>query len=266
MPAKTRRRNGLVSRSAALLLAVGALVALFVGAPLAAGSAWATQGSVPSLVAAYAADPAGLVARLHDLFGPNAKGEGLDFGDDTTAGEIDRAFTWRDDFLAGMTDSSPIKLVNEWTTVISVGDRPVGVATIWINPATDRPELADFTEDGALGTAFTAIPAQAAVVHDTAHSAWFALTGTTLAVLAPGTSGVASDATLATYQQRLVDEAQRPPIAPAAVDQGAINSIIVVVIALVVVVALVILAGRRSIRAMDAETQATAKAQDSAAD
>jgi len=245
-----------VSRGAAFVLAVVALV----GAPLAASSAAATAGSVPSVVAAYAADPAGLLARLDDLFGVGSTGKGLDFGDDTKVGELDRVFVWSDDFLAGKTDAAATKRVNEWTATITIADKPVGVATIWINPAGDAPDLADFTRGASLGAAFAGIPAEATLVHDTAHSAWFTLTDAALTPLDPGSSGVRTTTTLTAYQKTLVAEEAAPPASEATDNRGAINSIVVVVVALIVVAALVVLTGRHSRMTADAAAQASAPA------
>ena len=216
-------------------------VGLAAGPAMAAG---ATQGSVPEIVADYAADPHGLVGRLADLFGKGAGGRGLDFDDSTKVGEIDRAFVWRDDFLAGATDAHPVKRVNEWTATISIAGKPVGVATIWINPSGNVADLADFQEDASMGAAFTGIPADAFLVHDAAHSAWFALEGDTLTVLVPGSSGVDSTTSLLSYRRQL---ATAIPVSPTdgPMNEGTINSIIVIVVAVLAVIAVVVFLGRR---------------------
>lgn len=250
MPAKTT----LASRAAALLIAAATLVL----APLAAGAASASQGSVPAVVADYAADPSGLLFRLEDLFGVGSSGKGLDFGDDTKVGELDRVFAWRDDFLAGATGATPVKLTNQWTSAITIGGKPVGVATIWINPASDEPDLADFAEGASLGTAFTGIPAEAALVQDAAHSAWFTLTADTLTPLVTGDSGVTAPVSLASYQERVVADAAKPPAAPAASNLGAVNSVIVVILALVVVAALIVFTGRSRRTVDDADLRTPA--------
>jgi hypothetical protein len=228
---------------AALAVVVGALV---FGQPVVA-PAGASEGSVPSVVAAYATDPAGLLSRLDDLFGVGAGGKGLDFGDTAEVGELDRVFVWRADFLAGGTGQNPVKRVNEWTATITIAGKPVGVATMWINPAGDVPDLADFTEGASIGAAFADIPAAASLVHDTAHSAWFTLEGDALSPIVEGESGVGAATTLTAYQ-RLIADAGTPVQPVDAANSGAANSIIVVAIAVVVVVGLVLFLGRRSRR------------------
>jgi hypothetical protein len=200
---------------------------------------------VPSVVAAYAADPGGLVARLDDLFGVGATGSGLDFGDTAKVGELDRVFVWRADFLAGVTGPNPIKRVNEWTATVTIADKPVGVATIWINPAGDVPDLANFAAGASIGAAFAGIPATAALVHDPLRSAWFTLEGNDLAPLVAGDSGLESATTLSAYQGLIADAGRS--VAPVeAPNSGAMNSIIVIAIAVVAVVGLVLVLGRRS--------------------
>lgn len=237
MPVKTTRSRVVAARIGALLLSA-AVLAL---APVAAADA--TVGSVPAVVADYAADPHGLLSRLDDLFGRGANGKGLDLTG-ATVGELDRAFGWREDFLAGKTAPTPITLANEWTTTISVGDKPVGVATVFINPDDDAPDLADFTPDAALGAVFAALPADGSLIHDADHGAWFMLSGTALDALVPGDSGVAKSTTLADYQRRLVAEAGKTPPASGP-NQGTINSTIVIVVAVLGVGVLVFFAGRR---------------------
>lgn len=212
------------------------------------------------MVAAYASDPAGLLARLDDLFGVGASGKGLDFGTDTKVGEVDRVWVWREAFLAGSKTSKPTKLVNEWTAAITIADKPVGVAIIWINTETDKPDLADFTMGASLGTAFTGIPADAALVHDTVHSAWFALEGDALTPLVAGTSGVDAATTLSSYQGRVVSEGSGAPATEQPSNQGAINSIVAVGVAILAVAGILILTGRRSRRTMDAAATDTANA------
>jgi hypothetical protein len=226
---------------AALAIAVGALV---IGQPAVATAA-ASEGSVPSVVAAYAADPGGLIARLDDLFGIGATGSGLNFGNTAKVGELDRVFVWRADFLAGVTGPNPIKRVNEWTATVTIADKPVGVATIWINPAGDVPDLADFAEGASVGAAFEGIPATAALVHDPARSAWFTLEGNDLTPIVAGDSGIESVTTLSTYQSHIADAGKS--VAPVDVpNSGAMNSIIVIAIAVVAVVGFVLVLGRRS--------------------
>ncbi len=253
VPVKSTRPRDFAARTVALTLAVAALV----GGP-AAGAAVASEGSVPPVVAAYAADPEGLLARLDNLFGVGAGGEGLDFGTDSKVGEVDRVWVWREAFVAGSKRSKPTKLVNEWTAAITIADKPVGVAIIWINTETDEPDLADFVRGASLGAALTGIPADAALVHDTVHSAWFALEGDVLIPLVAGTSGVGEPTMLAEYQGRLVSEGSGAPAIPQPSSLGAINSIVVVGLAILAVAGILILTGRRQRRAADAAAAAPA--------
>jgi hypothetical protein len=241
---RSGRRAGVAL--AALAVAVGALV---FGQPGVAPAA-ASEGSVPSVVAAYAADPAGLLARLDDLFGVGVGGKGLDFGDTAKIGELDRVFVWRTAFLSGVAGPNPIKLVNEWTATVTIAGKPVGVATIWINPAGDVPDLADFVQGAALGAAFAGIPATAALVHDTTRSAWFTLEGDALTPIVGGDSGVGSVTTLSAYQGLVADVGTPAPRADPP-NSGAMNSIVVVAIAIVAVVGIVLFLGRRSRRLGD---------------
>lgn len=217
--------------AASTLLLAGAATAL-------APAASASDGSVPPEVAAYATDPDGLVARLADLFGPTADGRGIDFDETTTVGQLNRAFVFTDAFLAGESTQTPIELVNEWTAPISLAEQPVGLAVIWINQTTIDPELADFTADAAVATALADVPADAALVHDADRQAWFALTGSELVALVPGSSGVAESTTLGRYQQRIVDAAAdaRAPAEPGAPSLA----VLVIVVSLVVIVGVLV--------------------------
>ena len=246
MPASSIRRRGFpAARVIAMVLASALGLALAAALPLAlalpAAAAPATQGSVPTVVSDYVTAPDGLVARLDDLFGKTADGEGLDLGAATT-GEIDRAFGWRDDFAAGSSGATAITLLNEWTTTISVDGKPVGFATIFINPDSGDPDLADFAAGADLGLAFAALPADVSLIHDSAHTAWFTLAGTTLTAVVPGDSGVTSSTTLDAYQRVL---AQPAVATPAGSNQGTINSVIVIVVAVIAVGAIVFFVGRR---------------------
>jgi len=131
-------------------------------------------GSVPSEVAAYVADGT-LVAQLNDVYGIDASGHGVDFGDTTKTGTVSRVHAWSAALLAGTHDDHPIDLLNEWVVPITIADAPVGLATIWINPASVRPELASFDADPDLATALSTIPDGASLVRDDVSRAWLAL-------------------------------------------------------------------------------------------
>jgi len=233
---------------------VVAVVALLV-APVVAVSAGAVRpaaatGSVPAEVSAYVGSGA-LVARLDDLYGQDAAGGGIDFDDTTKAGAIVRVYGWTPDKLEGRPTDHPVELRNEWIVPITIADAPVGVATVWINPGDAAPELAEFVADAELAVALSAVPSDAALVHDDASSAWFALAAGVLTPLVPGTSGLETPAP--------VDDVAILPPEPAAAtadpaaDAGIAIAIgVVVLLVLVAVAALVIparLARRRPIPA-----------------
>lgn len=223
---------------------VGALGVLAVAGALSGAlvpTASASVGSVPAEVRDYVAD-GGLVARLADLYGPDASGErGIEFDDSTTTGEILRVHVWTDAKLAGEAGASPVRLENEWVVPVAVAEQPVGLATVWINPETVLPELAVFDPDPELATALADVPDAAALVHDAGADAWFALEEGVLAPLVAGRSGLASPAPVD-------DVAVIPPDPDAAATpedtSGLPLAIAVVVVLLVVVVIAAVLPGR----------------------
>ncbi|MEO5534032.1 MAG: hypothetical protein ABIR17_02745 [Pseudolysinimonas sp.] len=163
-------RSAIAVPLAAFLATLFAL-ALMLLAPALTASA---DGSVPSEVASYATDGT-LVAQLNDVYGPDAAGHGVDFDDTTKVGAISRVHVWSAALIAGQHTDHPIDLRNEWVVPITIGDAPVGLATIWINPASVRPELASFDADPDLAIALAAVPEGASVVRDDASRAWLAL-------------------------------------------------------------------------------------------
>jgi len=170
------------------------LTALLVVAPILGASmstAWAAvpaEGSVPSEVAAYVADGS-LVAQLNDVYGVNAAGDGIEFDETTTTGVIERVHHYSAELTSGEDTDHPLDLVNEWVVPISIAEEPVGLATIWINPASVRPELALFEADAELATALSAVPDGSSLVHDEVNSAWLALSDDgILTPLVPGST------------------------------------------------------------------------------
>ncbi|HXR43170.1 MAG TPA: hypothetical protein VN759_00100, partial [Pseudolysinimonas sp.] len=124
-------------RTRALLMAAGAAAVL--GATvLGAAPASASLGSVPAEVGAYVSSGA-LVARLGDLYGPGKHGAGIDFDATTKPGPISRVYEWTQDRYAHPSSDHPIQLTNNWVVPITVADKPVGLATIWINPQSVLP-------------------------------------------------------------------------------------------------------------------------------
>jgi hypothetical protein len=215
----------------------GAIVLLAVVGVLATQSAAnASQGSVPAEVSAYAADPGGLTSRLDDLFGPGASGDGIEFGETTTVGQLNRVFTFTPAFIAGESTDIPVERANEWSAPILIDGEPVGLATIWINPATVAPELADFEPIPDLATALTDVPAEVFVVRDATQGAWFTLTDTTLTTLSPGSSGAAAEVSLVDYQQVLTDAAEAAADTEQPVNTGAILSIAIIAAAALAVI------------------------------
>jgi len=177
-------------RSALAAALVGLLAAAL--APAGVALAATAEGSVPSEVRAFAADGS-LVAQLADVYGPGPSGEGIDFDDTTKPGTIERVHAWSEALRNGEDTERYVELLNEWVVPISIGDEPVGLATIWINPASVAPELASFVRDADLAVALSEVPDGASLVHDPQSSAWLALAEDgTLTPLVPGTTGLST--------------------------------------------------------------------------
>lgn len=233
----TRFRSVLVAALAVSLAVAPAALAR-------AGGLTSAEGSVPSEVAAYVADGS-LLAQLNDVYGVNAEGDGIDFDDTTKPGPIERVHTWSAELLAGEETDHPLDLVNEWVVPVSIADAPVGVAIVWINPATVKPELASFEAGADLATALSAVPDGSSLVRDAASAAWLALTADgTLTPLVPGTTGLSTPVPLD-------DVALLPPDggAPAAGGDpgtGVGFAIAVVLFLLAVIVVVLVLPGLRA--------------------
>jgi hypothetical protein len=235
-------------RVPAALLAAAVLVVGFGGAP-----ANASQGSVPVEVADFAAAPDGLVASLEDFFGPGADGTGIDFDDTTVIGTVDRVFTFSPDWLAGEKTDAPVVLANQWTAPVSVDGDDLGVAVIWINPTTVRPQLADFVADPHFAGELADVAADAWLVADQPRGAWFVLAPPALTALVAGTSGVSGETPLASYQR---DVTTQKPVAAEAPNLGSALSVATIVgVALIVVLALLVplVWRRRMARAAEAD-------------
>jgi hypothetical protein len=227
-----------------------------------AASAAASQGSVPAVVSAYASDPAGLLARLKDLFGPGTGGTGIPFDNTAKVGQINRAHGFTTSFASGAASVNPIRLTNEWTAPVTVADSPVGLATIWINPKTNDPELADFLADPGAARALSEVPAAAYLIHDAPRKAWLALQTDVLTALVPGSTGLTGPTTAADYRTRVLSlDAANPPSAALPTGQGAINSIVIVSVALLVAAAILLAPVLRRKR----RTQSASQAPDAAA-
>ncbi len=186
----------------AALALVGA-VALALAVSTAPASA--SQGSVPSVVSNFTTDPRGLIAELKDLFGRGAAaGGGIAFDSTTKVGQLNRIFTLSPDFVAGKATQNPLEWQNLWSAPISLGDKPVGLAVIGIDPNSNAPTLASFTPEAALAKALTDVGTDAYLVHDEPRAAWLTLTGTTLTTLVAGTSGATAQVSLGAYQSLIL--------------------------------------------------------------
>ena len=189
---------------------------------LAAGSTAAMADEaprVPEEVASYFASE--LIPRLADLYGPAANGQaGIDFdADTTTIGPITRVMVFTEEFRAGADTNLAVELSNTWVSPITstraaevaadaaaAGEeaevQQLGLATVWISPYTNLPELANFVPSEAIGPALAAAPGGSMLVHDAEQDAWFALAGDQLTPLAQGPE-------VTTGSAMSLDEAQR---------------------------------------------------------
>ncbi|MCU1557387.1 MAG: hypothetical protein JWN09_1382 [Microbacteriaceae bacterium] len=192
------------------------------------------EPKIPEQVSAYFAS--GLVPRLADLYG------GIDFDATTKVGGIRRVLSWTGDFLAGKNTATPTELTNGWNAPVTINQTTVvGLATVWINPSNDLPELADFAAGPALAAALAAAPVGTLIVRDDAHSAWFATDGTTITPLVAGTSGVTFPTTPAKYQKTM----GAPTPDAVAPNQGLLVAGIVLGIVVVILAVFILLPVRR---------------------
>ena len=234
MPEHTRRRSHSRARIGAALTLLAAFALALVGAP----AATASQGSVPAEVSAYAADPNGLVSRLDDLFGIGSGGAGIDFNETTAVGQLNRVFTFTEAFVAGVATDTPVERQNLWTAPITVNDDTIGLAIIWINPASVAPELADFVRDPDLARALADVPADSYVVRDEQRAAWFTLGADELTPLVAGTSGLSGPVPLDEFQRMMIDRTGEPVDAPE--NSSLITPVAVIIVAFVGVVVILL--------------------------
>lgn len=211
----------------------GVVVALAAGA-LTVTPASASEGSVPAEVTAYANAPDGLVSRLDDLFGGSG---GIEFDDTTKVGQINRVHTFTEHFIAGLDTETPVELANEWTAPVTIADKPVGLATIWINPASVEPELADFVVDVDFTTLLSDVPAEAYLVRDSERAAWFTLDDGNLTALVSGTSGITGPTPVGVYQDLMINRSSQAPAEPSGPDAAAFAPALLIALAVLVVVA-----------------------------
>lgn len=233
-------RTGIIAFPRALRLAsaLAAAAALAIAPAVTANAL--TEPTVPEPVVTYLAS--GLIPRLDDLYGPGErKGTGMDFSQ-AKVGTVHRVLGFTADYLGGTPTDVPTELTNTWVAPVTLGeDRIAGVATIWINPGTGEPELADFTIGPELAAALAAAPPETLLVRDDERLAWFATDGTTLTPLVPGGSGVTEAVSFADYQ-KTVDAAPQPV---TAIDHGLVIAAVVLGIVVLALVVFVLLPVRR---------------------
>lgn len=242
------------ARARAAFAAVLGLAAGMLGLTLApAGAASASLGSVPAEVTAYVTSGA-MVARLNDVYGPNASGtSGIKFDDTTKEGPISRVYEWTADRLANKATDHPVQLTNNWVVPITIGGKSVGLATIWINPQTVDAELAEFAPSAALGTALTTVPATAALVRDTTTGAWLALADGTVTPLVAGRSGLTGPVPVGSLKL-----APPAPASPSTTEPNTGLALAIGVVGLIVIVIVVALLLPRRRRASKNPQPATA--------
>lgn len=240
----TRFRSVLAAPLAALLI-------------LGPASLARAEGSVPSEVAAYVADGS-LVAQLNDVYGVDAEGDGIDFDETTKAGVIERVHVWSAELRAGDETDHPLDLLNEWVVPITIADVPVGLATIWINPATVRPELALFEADAELATALSAVADGASLVHDVESAAWLALAADgTLTPLVPGTTGLSTPVPI--DDVALLPSGGGPVASGGDPGTGVGFAIAVMLVLIAVIVGALLLPGKRAKKKSDADVEPDAE-------
>ena len=243
-------------RSVPLLRKAAAVVLLAAAAVFASASAAVAldEPRVPENVGQYFAT--GLMPRLVDLFGAKA---GAEVVFDTTAkvGAIHRVLSWTSVYLSGAKTDAPTQITNAWVAPISAADGTVaGVATVWINPASDQPELADFSSGSALATALAMAPTGTLLIRDDSHSAWFATDGTTLMPLVTGSSGVVAVTTPDAYQRQFI--LASPASVESAPNRGLLIAVLVLVVVVVVLAVFVLLPDRRRRASANAPALGTA--------
>jgi len=248
-----------LARAAGALAAVIGLAAAAAGLALGpADAASSSLGSVPAEVSSYVSSGA-MVARLNDVYGPNASGtRGIKFDDTTKAGPISRVYEWTADRLANRATTHPVQLTNNWVVPITIGGASVGLATIWINPQTVDAELAEFSPSASLGTALSSVPATAALVRDTTTGAWLALADGTVTPLVAGRSGLTKPTPVGSLKLAPTAPA---PLATTEPNTGLALAIgIVALLVIIIVVALLLPRGRRTKTAKGAVPSAAAAA------
>ena len=208
------------------IVAAATLVAMVTIVPAAAATA--SVGSIPPDIVEFAESDEGLLTELEEYFGVDARGDGLDFSEGLELGEIDRIFLWSDAFRAGEATDTPVQYVNRWKIPILIGEEPVGVAMIGIDPATVEPEMIDFIHSAGTALALDEVDADATLVLEPETAAWFSLNDGVITPLVRGTSGVEADTKLSEYQTLLTGrelEIVEPDLQP---DRGSVQSVVLI--------------------------------------
>ncbi|MEO7147836.1 MAG: hypothetical protein ABIW81_05295 [Terrimesophilobacter sp.] len=255
-------RGAVLVRATVLVRGFGALaasVALAVGGLVFAGPAVAAdQPKVPQQVADYFAD--GLIPRLIDLYGAgDGVNKGIDFDATTSVGPISRVLEWTPDFLAGKPTKSPTRLTNTWVAPVSIREAVIGLATVWINPANDLPELAAFDPTG-LAVRLAAAPPASLLVHDADRGTWFAIDGDVLTPLVLPDSAPLTATTPQAYQATITPVAT---VEPTSAPSGIVVASIVLGIVVIALAIFVLFPLRRGTTSKDAPTADTDLQEDS---
>ena len=201
---------------------------------LTASPASATDGSIPKVVADYISTD--LVDALTEFYGPGADGDGTLFDASTTYSATSRVWAWTPEFEAGIADKPAERRLNEWVTVVSVGEVVVGVATVSIDPVTGGPQLANFLASPELAAAISGVGATSMLLRDVEREAWLAVEGNTVSPVVVGLSGLSAPSTVAAYRARMV--VAQPGTQPAVAQPVSADGVLIVGLAagLVVVV------------------------------
>ena len=233
-----------VARKAAAIILLAA--AAFFGSTTAASAL--DEPRVPENVGQYFTS--GLVPRLANLFGAKAGAEVV-FDNGAKVGPIHRVLVWTTAYLSGAKTADPTQITNSWVAPISAADGTVaGVATVWINPASSQPELADFSTGPALATALATAPSGTLLIRDDSRSAWFATDGKTLTPLISGSSGIATTTTPDAYQRQLT--LTSPASVESAPNGGLLIAVLVLGVVVVLLAVFVLLPDRRRRAPVDA--------------
>lgn len=227
-------------RRAASVVLLGLILAAGAGSAASALTPATDEPKVPEQVATYFAT--GLVPRLADIYDTRASGT-MTYDGTAKVGPVQRVLEWTNDFLRGRKSDPSTELTNNWVAMVTADGRVAGLATVWINPASDLPELADFTPGAGLADSLAAAPKSTVLVRDDQHSAWFAIDGTTLTPLVTGSSGVTAPTTPVAYQRMLT--LSTPESTAAGTNQGLVIAVVILGVVVVLLALFVLLPNRR---------------------